>query len=199
LEKDCDKYSGFTKVKEKIVDPSLQTYMNKENINEKNVGSYLLIISLILLIFFEISIIKIGSRIPTIYKESKLDVVTKSYPIYRVLLFTLPFLLSFSVLLMSNLFREFLTSMKILGNWRWPLVTLVFILFIIFAGKNIIGPIWENIYLVILLAFSFYASYFIYGKKKLRHKSILWIFSNPFILILIIGMLSDLMLKIISR
>jgi len=173
--------------------------MNKENINEKNVGVYLLIINLILLIFFEISIIKIGREITTIYKESKLDVVTKSYPIYRVLLFTLPFLLSFSVLLISNLFREFFTSMKILGNWKWPLVTLVFILFIIFAGKNIVGPVWENIYLAILLTFSFYASYFIYGKKDLKHKSILWIFSNPFILLLIIGILSDLLLKIISQ
>jgi len=172
--------------------------MNKENINEKNIGICLLIISLILLIYFEISIIKISSSIPTIYKESKLDVVTKSSPVYRVLFFALPFLLSFSVLLIFNLFREFFASMKILGNWKWPLATLIFILLIIFTGKNIIGPIWENIYLTILLALSFYTSYFIYGKKDLRHKSILWIFSNPFILILTIGILSDLILKIFS-
>lgn len=172
--------------------------MQERSLNDQNIGICLLLISFILLLLFEIGIINL-SRLGIFDNKTGVDPVTKSYPIYRILLFVLPFLFSFSILLISNLFRELFSSIKILGNWKWPLILLVFNLFIVFIGKDIIGPMWENFYLVILLIFSFYTSYFIYGKKELKFKFLVWFFSNPFILLVIIGIASDLILKIISR
>jgi hypothetical protein len=176
------------------MDLNMNCSQGKPN-DSKKIGIFLLLVGILLFLYFQILIIQVYRTSTQEIPRAKLfDAVVRTSPTAWILFLSLPYILSFGVLLTANIFLEFIYSIKRI--WKWPLIITIFVT-LITIGTHILD--FENAYMVFLLFLSFLISNFVYQKKDLRFKFIIWIFGIPFFFLLILGLLGSIILNLIYR
>jgi len=163
--------------------------------NFRILGILLLLLGIFLMFLFQVSIAQfsttLGQETP---KPKLLDVALRISPVMGAVFLSLPYIISFGVLLIAGIFGEFISSIKKI--WKLPLILTIFVT-LVTIGARILD--FENAYMILLLFFCFLISNFVYGKKNLRFKLFIWIFGNPFFILLLIIFSTAIILHLVSR